>query len=140
MKSRRIDSVCAAVAALNEGNLPGSLQYFDRSCPRWVAGVAEPLSLDNVKNSSLNLREAFDDLYLHTEMIFGNEDTVCARWRMTGRHVGPYLDIAPTGREINLEVCEIYRFSGELITETWNYGSPMQIFAQLGTDVPGEAR
>jgi predicted ester cyclase len=135
MASRRIGSVGAAVAALNEGNLPDYLKYFDPSCPRWVPGIAEPISLENVKDNFLDLRQAFADLYLHTDMIFGDEDTVCARWRMTGRQVRAYMGFASQGRAISLEVCEIYKFSGELITETWNYGSPMQMFAQIGEDV-----
>jgi len=58
--SETVDSVRAAVAALNDGDIDGYLGYFDPSCQRWVDGLAQPLALsdigDNLPSASRRVR------------------------------------------------------------------------------------
>jgi predicted ester cyclase len=131
--SGRVISIRAAVAALNSGNIDGYLQHFDPAAQRWVPGLEQPLSLANIRDSIQHLHGAFEALYLHEELLFGNEQFVCARWRLRGVHVKDYMGIAPTGREIDTQTCEVYEFRGERVVATWSYGDPGQMFRQIGT-------
>ena len=125
--------VRGAVAALNAGDIDGYFSHIDSSCKRWVVGLDQPLSVKDIRDSIIHLRSAFDDLFLHEDMLFGNEQFVCARWRMQGVHVKEYLGIAPQQRSINLQSCEIYAFAGESITTVWTYGDPGQLMRQIAS-------
>jgi predicted ester cyclase len=130
--SGRVAAIRAAVAALNSGDIDGYLQHFDPSCMRWVAGLDQPLSLTQIRDSLHHLRGAFEALYLHEDLLFGNEQFVCARWRLRGIHVKDFMGIAPGRREIATQTCEVYEFGGERIVATWAYGDPGELFRQIG--------
>jgi predicted ester cyclase len=132
--SRSVDVVRSAVAALNGGDIDGYLRHFDPSCPRWVAGVAEPITLTDISDSLRQLHAAFEGLHLDEDLLIGEDRFVCARWRLRGRHVHDYLGFAPTGRSIDAETCEIYEVDGELVVTTWTYGDLQQLFRQISPE------
>jgi environmental stress-induced protein Ves len=50
---------------------------------------------------------------------------------LRGVHTGEYGGIAPTRREIAVETCEVYTFTGDKVTECQVYGESMSLFNQL---------
>ncbi len=130
----RVEAIRVAVAALNSGDIEGYLRHIDPSCKRWVAGLERPLTLTEIEESIHHLREAFEDLFLHEEMLFGTDQLVCARWRMRGIHAKDYMGIVSRRREINLQTCEIYEFGGDRVTTVWTYGDPAQMLRQISAD------
>jgi predicted ester cyclase len=132
--SKPVDAVRSAVAALNDGNIGGYLRYFEPSCPRWVAGLAQPLPLTDIADNLRQLHAAFEDLHLDEDLLFGDERFVCARWRLRGLHVRDYLGIAPKGQSIDVETCEIYQVGGGLVVTTWTYGDLGQLFRQIAAE------
>jgi predicted ester cyclase len=129
--SEPVDSVRAAVAALNDGDIQGYLGSFDPSCLRWVAGLDQPLSLTDVNNGLDQLVTAFEDLHLHEDLLFGDRQFACARWRMSGRHVKEYLGFAASGKSIDVETCELYETRRNQFVTIWTYGDLGQLFRQI---------
>ena len=136
--STAVDAVRSAVAALNDGDVDGYLRYFVPSCPRWVPGIEQPLSLTDIADNFRLLQAAFEDLHLHEDLLFGDERFACARWRLRGLHVGDYMGFAPKGQSIDVETCEIYEVSDGLVVASWVYGDLGQLFRQIGAE-PGDA-
>jgi len=54
---------------------------------------------------------AFPDLQVKIEDIFGAEDKVSARLRISGTHAGEFLGIQPTGKRVEYESTEVYRIA-----------------------------
>ena len=134
-----VGAVRAAVAALNSGDPEGYLQAFTPTSLRWVPGIEEPFPLAAIAENIGQLSSAFTGFFLGEKLLFGSGRHVCARWLMTGTHTGEYLGIAPTGRSISVEQCEVYEFDaddGGQVVNTWSYGDPLAMFRQLGV-VPG---
>jgi len=102
-----VAAVRAAVAVLNDGDLDGDLGHFDASCQRWIVGLEQPLPLADVEKGFRNSEASFHDLRLDEDVLFGDERFACARWRMRGGHVSDYLDVASSGRSIDVETCEV---------------------------------
>jgi predicted ester cyclase len=127
----QVDAIRAAVVALNSGDIDGYFRYFDPSCKRWVAGFEQPLSLSDVRHGLNYLRGSFEALYLNEDLLFGNGQFVCARWRLRGTHVNEYMGVAPMRREIDTQTCEVYEFRGDLVVATWTYGDPGQLLRQI---------
>ena len=57
-----------------------------------------------------------------------------ARWRVNATFTGPgrYQGVAPTGKAITLEGCDMFRVEDGLIVENNAYTNGMQIAQQLG--------
>lgn len=130
------DSTCvtairAAQADINAGDIEAYLRRFEPACTRWVAGIGQSFTLAEVGESMRQLAAAFDPFRLDDEGVFGSDGVVCARWRLRGAHTGDYLGIPPSGREIDVPTCEIYRFDGDLVVATWTYGDPAELFRQI---------
>jgi predicted ester cyclase len=125
------DLVRRAVDALNRGDIEAYLGGFALDCLRWVSGLDVPFTVPDIRENLTQLSAAFDQLHLHEDLLFGADGHVCARWTLTGVHTGDYGGIAPTHREIAVETCEVYTFTGDKITECHVYGETMSLFNQL---------
>jgi predicted ester cyclase len=120
-----------SVAALNAGDIDGYFQGFCPNALRWVNGLDTPLTLQDVRANLNLLTAAFDRLHLHEDLLFGGSGHVCARWTLQGIHVGDYGGIAPSGREIAVQTCEVYTVADSKVTESWVYGETMSLFNQI---------
>ncbi len=127
-----IETVRAAVDALNRGDVATYESAFAGDCKRWMLGVESPMTAAQVAETLRDLHRAFRDFRLEEELLFGCGDRVVARWRATGIHERAFADIAPTGRSISIETCEIYELAGGRVKATWSYGDPMDLARQLG--------
>jgi predicted ester cyclase len=135
LSSDAVAAVRAGVAALNRGDVDGYFRHFHPTCPRWIAGFTEPIGLADVRDGFEQLRDAFAGFHLHEDLLFGDERFVCARWRLRGRHAHEYLGIAPRGRSIDVETCEIYEVADALVVTSWVYGDVLgRLIAQLSGD------
>ena len=120
-----------AVAALNQGDIEAYLSGFAPECLRSVSGLGVALTVPDIRENLVQLSAAFDRLRLHEDLLFGADRHVCACWTLTGVHTGDYGGIAPTQREIAVQTCEVYTFTGDKVTECHVYGETMSLFNQL---------
>ena len=125
----------AAVAALNLGDVEGYLSFFSAGALRWVAGVEQPFTKDDIREQLVALAIGLESLVLEEQLIFGSDGHVFARWIMRGKHVGPLFGIPATGRAIEVESVEVYAFEGPTITASQVYGDPMSLLRQVGVSV-----
>jgi predicted ester cyclase len=125
-----------AVAALNEGDIEAYLNGFAPDCLRWVGGLGMALTVPDIRENLRQLFTAFDELHLDEDLLFGGNGHVCARWTLRGVHTGEYGGIAPTHREIAVDTCEVYTFTGDKVTECYVYGESMSLFNQLAESAP----
>jgi predicted ester cyclase len=120
-----------AVAALNSGDIEAYLDGFAPDCLRWVGGLGVSLTVADIRENLRQLFAAFDRLNLDEDLLFGGDGHVCARWTLRGVHTGEYGDIGATHREIAVETCEVYTFTGDKVSECHVYGETMSLFNQL---------
>jgi predicted ester cyclase len=117
------------------GEIDGYFRHFHPACPRWIVGVAESLSLADVRDGFEQLRDAFAGFRLHEDLLFGDDRFVCARWRLQGRHTNEYLGVSPRRRSVDIETCEIYEVVDGMVVTTWVYGDVLaQLVTQLADD------
>ena len=101
-----------------------------------LAGGPEAHGPDGVKRLIAGLRAGFPDLQTTIEDIFSDGDRVVVRFTASGTHSGPFMGIAPTGREATWSGVNIYRVSGGRIRETWQLPDGLGLLRQLGA-APG---
>lgn len=64
--------------------------------------------------------------------LIGEGEQVSGRWRMSGIHNGPLLNLEPTYREFSIEGMSLYRFTDEAISEVWMSYDLFSLLHQLG--------
>jgi predicted ester cyclase len=65
------------------------------------------------------LGAAFADISITPQDLIACGDKVVARTRFKALHVGPFRDIPPTNRTIQLDQIDIWRIEDGLIAEHW---------------------
>lgn len=78
------------------------------------------------------LFSAFPDIQMHIEDIFGSDDKVAVRMRLTGTHTGEFLGIQPTGKKVEYQSNELYRIADGTIAEEWICSDMLTLMAQIG--------
>ncbi|MDH6125242.1 ester cyclase [Kitasatospora sp. GP82] len=63
---------------------------------------------------------------------FADGDKAVIRVRFTGKHVGNFLGVEATGRQVNIEHIHIYRVENGLVVEHWACRQDLFLLAQLG--------
>ena len=101
-----------------------------------LAGGPEAHGPDGVKRLIAGLRAAFPDIKTTIEDIFADGEKVVVRFSVRGTHSGPFMGVAPTGREATWRGVNIYRVSGGRIRETWQLADGLGLLRQLGA-APG---
>lgn len=74
------------------------------------------------------MRSSFPDISWKLEEMVAENDSIAARFTMTGTHKGEFFNIPPTGKTFKINVMNFYRFSNGKIVE--EYGQP-DIFGLL---------
>ena len=77
---------------------------------------------------------AFDEVTTEIVDVIAATDRVAVWWQTTGRHIGPYGDIAPrpTGRRITMDGVDFYRVTGGQIVEVRSSWDAAAVYRQFG--------
>jgi predicted ester cyclase len=91
-----------------------------------------PAGAEGMWNTFQNvLRPALSELQVQIHEQLCDGDKVTTRKSITGRHTGPLLGIAPTGRQIVIDVIDIVRIQDGRYAEHWGINSLPAVLAQL---------
>lgn len=84
------------------------------------------------------IREAFPNLRVDIQDVFGDEHRFAVRATMRGTHEGTYLGIEPTGNRLEVESMMMCRLEDGRIAEVWPQMDSLTWFQQLGAVPPME--
>lgn len=76
---------------------------------------------------------AFPDLRMDPEDIIADGDKVVARVRLTGTQEGTFQDLPPTGKRVDVQLVDIFRFGADgRVSEHWGVMDQLALMQQLG--------
>ncbi len=79
------------------------------------------------------LRAAFPDLRMDAQDVFGVDDKVTARVRLTGTHESPFMGMPATGNQVDIGLIDIMRLGDDgLCHEHWGVMDSLSLMQQLG--------
>ena len=78
------------------------------------------------------------DMRIAIEDITEQADRVAFRWTMTGRHIGEFGGIAPTGRAVTLTGLNLERLRDGRIVEHWSEYDRMGLMHQVEDAPPAQ--
>ena len=78
-------------------------------------------------------RAAFPDTRMQIVQLVSDGDTVAARFRCSGTHLGDWRGYPPTGRRFeNIDEVYFFTFRDGLIAKAWGLEDTLERFRQLG--------
>jgi predicted ester cyclase len=80
------------------------------------------------------IRTTLPDFTVQIEDIFAEGDYVITRVTGRGTHLGEWMGIKPTGREVRLKGINIDRVDSGRIAEHWGEADTIGMLAQMGVD------
>jgi len=101
-------------------------QCIDPSLPQL------PVGPEGVKLAVKMHRNAFPNLQIFIQDCIAEEDVVVIRFTMTGTHEGEYVGIAATGKDIEMQACEIYHIGDGQVIERTIVADTLGMLQQLG--------
>jgi len=121
------------VDGLNSGNVSVADEVFQPDCTIHINGNPQlDLSLDNFKQMLGGLLVAFPDLHFTINDQFTSAEKVCTRWTATGTNTGPFGEMQPTGKRIEIEGHIIDYIVNERVAKRWELWDQMAMMQQLG--------
>ncbi len=118
------------VWAGNKRNLSLIDEFYAPNCTVYETGTAHR-GRDAFKQRLETYFSAFV-IDSKTDFIVGEGDMVAIRDTMRFKHTGPFLGIAPTGKEATISTNDIYRIVDGKIVEQWVEGNMPALLQQLG--------
>jgi predicted ester cyclase len=84
------------------------------------------------RQEAADFRQGFPDVVSTIEDLIAEGDKVLARWRSRATHLGGYMGIPPTGKEVEFTGISVYRIEGNKIAESWTVEDELGLMRQIG--------
>jgi len=111
--------------------------YFDLYAENVVLHryVGVDPGLESVKKYYGALWSAFQDAKVNTADLVEQGDKIAMRFVFTGTHLGPFLNIAPTGKTVSVAGMTILKFNAaDRCVERWSFTDRISMLSQLGVN------
>lgn len=87
---------------------------------------------EGVRHLNSVLLTAFPDLRIDVEDVVAEGDKVLARLTLRATHQGEFMDIPPTGKEVEVGVLDLFRIADGRLEEHWAMIDNLGMMQQLG--------
>jgi predicted ester cyclase len=104
-------------------------EFTDHNPPPFAGPATGPAGVRDAFNYALN---AFSDFSHELLAQFADGDYVTSRILARGRHIGEFLGIPPTGKDVSMEGIAIHRVVDGKIVEHWAQIDVAGLLIQLG--------
>lgn len=122
---------------MNAGDLDAIDELFAADFIDHNARPNQPGGRESMRHVVAILREGFPDLHAVSDVMLAEGEYVAERWSSSGRHLGRFMGVPPTGKQIVVRGINIFRIVGNKITERWLEWDREGLIRQLsGTEAP----
>lgn len=92
----------------------------------------EGTAVDVVREDVNRYFGAFEQIETTIEHLVAEGDRVVLHWSTSGLHVGPYGEVAATGKRIAMTGMDLMRLQDGRIVECWSMWDGLSVYDQLG--------
>jgi steroid delta-isomerase-like uncharacterized protein len=117
---------------LPSGDAEALATVIDPDCVNHDTPPGVPQGFEGVRQTMLMLRRAFADQRYEVHRLIGEGETVVIECTLHGRHIGEFMGIPPTGRDVALRSVHIIRYRDGREVETWALQDRLGLLQQLG--------
>lgn len=99
-------------------------------------GIGEGIKSRDAYRQALTYMHSTLDMKAALDFSFAKGDKVVTRVTLTGKHIGAFLNIPPTKKDVKWTTIEIYRIENDQIKERWALDNFLGLFSQIGVKIP----
>jgi predicted ester cyclase len=116
----------------------GREQTIDEMCSQDAVGHGQThdgsdvVGPESFKHFWRAFRAAFSSIHVTVHQSIAEDELAMLQWTIKMKHTGPFMGIAPTGKQITAKGMSIQRFVGGKIVEAWDNYDQLAIMVQLG--------
>ena len=89
---------------------------------------------DGIRNLWNMFLVGFPDLHSTVEDVISEGDKLVLRWRIKGTHTGEFMGVAPSNKQIDLPITEIFRIANGQLAEAWDQWSLCGLMQQISAN------
>ena len=94
--------------------------------------TSPPLNRDEQKTLLIGFRQAFPDVSINVEEMISEGDRIAFRSTMRGTHLGEFLGLEPTGKQVEFSLLDVMRIEDGKFVEQWGGPDIYDLLRQLG--------
>ncbi|MER6917126.1 ester cyclase [Streptomyces sp. NPDC000594] len=130
-----------AYRCVERGDLDAAQELLAEDFIANVPGTPEPLHGREIwRLGAQSMLDAFPDLRIDIQDIFGVDDKVTVLVGFRGTHLGAFQQFEATGRQVGYRSVEVYRFAADRIAEEWVAPDMLGLLRQIApTEAEAEA-
>ena len=131
----------AYFSAIGAKDLDTAASLWKSGSTDHLHGITEMRAPEGIKAYFTGLFDAFPDFEFEILEFTASGKFAACRWRVTGTFLGPgrFQGLAPNGRSLRIEGCDMLRVEDGQIVENNAYTNGQQIAEQLGVLPPLES-
>lgn len=95
----------------------------------------EPLDRTGQIERLKSFRTAFPDISVEVDDAITSDDYIAFRSTMRGTHRGKLMGIAPTGRQVTVQLVDMIRVEAGKFVEQWGGPDMLDLLRQLGATI-----
>jgi steroid delta-isomerase-like uncharacterized protein len=139
--TKNVDVIKKEIEAFNARDWDTYLACFDKSVVTLEPDEGDPIKgHEGLRRRVMAYTNAFPDVRLETERLFGQGDLVCLNTLWIGTHRGDLPGpggkaIPATHKPVRVHGCSVFRLRDEKITEFIGYYDQVELFSQIGKEV-----
>ena len=118
--------------AVFEGHADAADEIIADNCVFHDFPPGTPNGPDGVRQAAEALRTAFPDVHPVDEQFLAEGDRVMAHYVLRGTHRGPFMGVAPTGKEVRITGINVFRVVGGKVAEHWTIMDTWGVMQQIG--------
>jgi steroid delta-isomerase-like uncharacterized protein len=136
-EQRNLEEMRAAFEALARKDVDACIAMLDPGFKINIAGMPYQQSGHGPWRKNVEtMLTAFPDLAIGIEEMVGDGDIVAVRVRFRGTQTGNFLGIPPSGKAVDYQSSEFYRFADGKLTEEWICSDTLTMMTQVGAISP----
>ena len=116
----------------NKGNMKAADEFMSANFVEHDPFPGQGPGIEGFKQGVSVFRQAFPDLQTRVDDIFADGEKVVARSTMIGTHTGTFMNMPPSGKQINVKGIDIVRMSNGKAVEHWGLFDSLTMMQQLG--------
>jgi len=121
-----------AYRSLESGELDACVELLTEDFIANVPGLPDPLHGREVwRQGARAMLDAFPDLKIDVQDMFGTGDKVTVLVNFHGTHQGAFQQFEATGRRVAYRSVEVYRIEGDRIAEEWVAPDMLSLMQQI---------
>ncbi|WP_432043945.1 ester cyclase [Streptomyces cadmiisoli] len=121
-----------AFQAVECGDLDAAQELLTENFIANMPGSSEPrLGREVWRLGTQSMLEAFPDLKIDVQNMFGVDDRVTVLLHFHGTHRGAFQQFEATDRQVSYGSIEVYRFEGDKIAEEWVAPDMISLMQQI---------